>query len=167
MLSRTGIRILSLLALVFVMSTGCGEDKNPNAPAEEHFEAEGILLLQGQAVVLKVFQGRLDMTVASELSVGIGVSEKYTMVFLDHDGIAMEEPGHEHESHEEQDHDFGYQISDQQVLRLVKLSTDGEWEFRLQGIQEGSATLELQVLHVGHVDFRTPPIPVRVIPDPS
>ena len=39
----------------------------------------------------------------------------------------------------------------------------GKFEFQLRGLKVGETTIELQVTHDDHVDFRTIPIPVRVV----
>jgi hypothetical protein len=40
-----------------------------------------------------------------------------------------------------------------------------DWAFHLKGLIAGTTTLELQVLHVGHVDVKTPKIPVIIRED--
>ena len=47
---------------------------------------------------------------------------------------------------------------------IVEIDQDepGEFEFHLKGIEAGTTTLELFVLHEGHVDVRTIEIPIIV-----
>ena len=166
------IRLINFISLALFASilwlNGCGEDSSPTAAAEEHFQAEGVLLVQDGQTVLKAFKGKVDSTVSQNLALTIGESARYEIKFLGSDGSVIEEPGHEHHEgesaseHEEHDHGFGYEISNTQVLRLTRGEGYDEWEFSLQGLMPGDTWLELQVMHLDHVDFRTPKIPVRV-----
>lgn len=145
---------------------GCGEDSSPTAAAEEHYEAEGILLVKDGQTVLKAFKGKVDSTVSQKLVLTIGESARYQIQFLNSDGAVIEEPGHEEhsgETEEEHDHGFGYEITNTQILSLTRGEDYDEWEFSLLGLTPGNTWLELQVLHVDHVDFRTPKIPVSVV----
>ena len=39
----------------------------------------------------------------------------------------------------------------------------GKFEFQLRGLKVGETTIVLEVTHDDHIDFRTVPIPVRVV----
>ena len=48
-------------------------------------------------------------------------------------------------------------------LEVVQDADDvGKFDFHLRGLKVGETTIELQVTHDDHVDFRTIPIPVHV-----
>ena len=151
--------MLAVFALALVLAgSGC-DDNDPVAPAEEHFEAEGLVLLSSGAELIRVFQGVVVTSVAEELEVPVGLSDHINVYFLDSDGERIDPPVHR------DDHSLGWDISDESLLEVVRGEAgheDEEWEIHLRGLAEGETEIEFQVLHVGHVDFRTPKIPVHI-----
>jgi len=85
------------------------------------------------------------------------LSDHFTVKFLDVNKGIMSPPV-------DADHEFGWLITDTTYLEIIR-DNPTDWDFHLKGKKEGSTTLELQVLHLGHVDVRTPKIPVIIKED--
>jgi len=62
------------------------------------------------------------------------------------------------------EHEFAWMITDTTFFEIIR-DNPTDWAFHLKGKKEGKTTLELQVLHLGHVDVRTPKIPVIIKED--
>ncbi len=62
------------------------------------------------------------------------------------------------------DHEFGWLITNTSMLEIIR-DNPTDWAFHLKGLTNGTTSLELQVLHVGHVDVKTPKIPVIIRED--
>lgn len=154
-------KTLIYFAVVLLIVTGVAcDDKLPVAPVEEHLEAEGMLLTSSGNVLLRVFEGRVDSAVVPRLDIPLGLGDHIIVAFLDHDGDQIPY------SALEEGLSFGWDIGDESVLEIVRGEaghSDGEWEFHFRGLKAGDTDVEFQVLHVGHVDFRTPRVPVRVV----
>jgi hypothetical protein len=165
--SRINLYLIS--GLLFFISVaifnGCDES-NPVIPPTEHFEPEGWLIRDAtQRPILVVWQGviqsiwnnqQVDTTFQAPLN---ALSDHLTVKFLDANKNIINPPS-------DADHQLGWTIGDTSKLTIVQDSPT-DWAFHLKGKQVGTTTLELQVRHVGHVDVRTPIIPVNIIVDTS
>lgn len=150
------IAVFSLLALLVA---GCGKD-DPTSPHEDHFEPEGLVIIDSGVRFFKYFQGRIDAADGrkDKLEVSVGLGPHWQIRFLDDHGDEIDPPS-------DPDDKFGWRIADPTVVEVFQDPEDvGKFAFHLRGLKAGSTTLELQVLHVDHVDFRTIPIPVQVNP---
>ncbi|QQS37623.1 MAG: hypothetical protein IPM56_06630 [Ignavibacteriales bacterium] len=154
------IQFISLVLLSIVLFNGCNES-DPVIPPTEHFEPEGWLIRDAtQKPILVVWQGviqsswnsqTVDTTFKAPLN---ALSDHLTVKFLDAQRNIFNPPS-------DADHQFGWTISDTSKLAIVQ-DSPGDWAFHLKGKQTGSTSIELQVLHAGHVDVRTPYIPVLI-----
>ena len=151
--------LLIAAAAVAVILAGCGKD-DPITPQEEHYEAEGLVLLDSGQRFFRYFQGRIDSGDgrAEALEVTHGeVTGKWSIRFLDSDGNEMAPPTGEGFT-------FTWEIADKSIVEVVQDEAEaGQFVFALRGLEDGETTIRLQISHEGHVDFTTLPIPVHVV----
>ena len=151
--------LLIAAAAVAVILAGCGKD-DPITPQEEHYEAEGLVLLDSGQRFFRYFQGRIDSGDgrAEALEVTHGeVTGKWSIRFLDRDGNEMAPPTGEGFT-------FTWEIADKSIVEVVQDEAEaGQFVFALRGLEDGETTIRLQISHEGHVDFTTLPIPVHVV----
>lgn len=155
---------LAIIIIISIFFTGCKEDSNPTTPQTPHFEAEGLVIqdvtkkiffavYQGQ--ILKEFNGiRLQDTLVAPLN---ALSDHYDVKFLNDKKEIISAPT-------DKDHTFGFSIDDKSVLDIYQ-HTVGEFAFHLKGLKIGKTNIVLMINHLGHADFKTPKIPVKVILD--
>lgn len=148
-----------LLAIsVIVLSAGCGGD-DPVSSQEEHFEAEGLVLVDSGVRFFRYFQGVVDTTGSkpSHLEAHVGeLTGHWSIRFLDSEGNEISPPN-------DPDTRFTWVIADPAIVEVFQDPGDeGEFEFHLRGLQEGETTIVLEVTHVDHADFRSIPIEVHV-----
>ncbi|MBA4250873.1 MAG: hypothetical protein C0425_00915 [Chlorobiaceae bacterium] len=148
--------------LVFFFSTsflltGCDEE-HVHGP-EDHFSAEGWMLRDvAQRPILVVWQGAVQnswngQTISDTLFATRNVlSEQLAVLFLDANKNFIEPP---------RSKNLGYIINDTNVV-AIRQNLPGAFNLQLLGKSVGVTQLELQVMHEGHADVRTPKIPVRV-----
>lgn len=145
-------------AAAAMILAGCGKD-DPLTTQEEHYEAEGLVLIDGGQRFFRYFQGRVDSGDgrAEALEVAHGeVTSKWSIRFLDEDGNEMAPPTGE-------DFSFTWEIEDRSIVEVVQDAGEaGKFVFALRGLEHGETTITLQISHEGHVDFTTRPIPVHV-----
>jgi hypothetical protein len=116
--------------------------------AGEEQEAAGLVLRSGSADLANVWMDQ----VTGEVEVPIdALSELIEVTFLDPDSVEFQPPSPEHE--------LGFTIADSSIAGF---RAEGVWSFRLEPKTEGETTLSLIILHEGHVDYTSPPIPVHV-----
>jgi len=102
----------------------------------------------GNQEVVSVWEG----VVTGEILIhAVGHTSRIDVFFLDHEG-------HEFQP-EESEFTLGAVIGDPAIAGYVALS---QWAFRLEGLADGMTDITLSILHDGHADFTSPPIPVTV-----
>ncbi len=152
-------RTFAAVAVLALFVIGCGSD-DPMSEHEEHFEPEGLVLIDSGNRFFRYFEGQIDASGgrADHLEVpNGGLTAKWTIMFLDHDGDEIAPP-------DDPDDSFTWEIADATVVEVHQEPADvGKFEFQLRGLKAGETTIELQVAHDDHIDFRTIPIPVRVV----
>ncbi len=156
---KTFERTLATLAVLTLLAAGCGKE-DPISPEEEHFEAEGLVLIDSGHRFFRYFRGEIDSGDGrvDVLEVPHGqLTPHWSIRFLDADGDEMAPPSGEGLS-------FSWVIADPSVVEVFQDEGDeGKFEFHLRGLEDGETTIVLQISHEGHVDFRTQPIPVHVV----
>lgn len=143
--------------LLMVALVGCGSD-NPTSSQEEHFEPEGLVLIESGVRFFRYFRGQVDANDGrkSELEVPVGLTPHWSIKFLDENGNEIDPP-------DDPDSRFTWSIADPTIVEVFQDEGDeGKFDFHLNGLKEGETTIELQVSHVDHVDFRTLPLKVHV-----
>lgn len=150
---------LIVFSFMFIIA-GCKEEENPVIPPSEHFEPEGwVLTGETQNLLLVVWQGEIrnnwnSAEINDTLFTAINtLTENISVSFLDSDMNPLQAPG-------DADYTFNWVITDTSYFDVAQGSD--KWKFQLRGQVPGLTTLELQVLHQGHADVRTPKIPVKV-----
>ena len=123
---------------------------NPVEEDHDHAEVDGLILVSGSTHVVEVEEG----VATGQLTITVGEDPvEFEVEFTDHDG---------HEIHaEDLDDEFSLAvISDDTAIATV--TVEGRFGFMLDGIAAGTTEMEVQLLHDGHADFRTPKITVVV-----
>ncbi|MCY3765394.1 MAG: hypothetical protein OXH06_08205 [Gemmatimonadetes bacterium] len=155
---KTSHHWIAMAAVLAVFLSGCGKE-DPISQQEEHYEAEGLVLLDSGERFFRYFQGRIDSGDgrAEALEVGHGeVTSKWSIRFLDRDGNEMAPPTGEGFS-------FTWEIADTSIVEVVQDASEvGKFVFALRGLKDGETTIKLQIAHEGHIDFTTVPLPVHV-----
>ena len=147
---RTRNTLILILALLVGSLAAC--KKNPVEPDDDHAEAEGPVLRMNGVDIVTVKEAR----VTGGIRVKVGTETDHIEVyFLNHDGNRFQPTS--------KDFALGWAMADETVAG-VELEAGKKWDIHIHGKKVGQTTLELRLLHVGHVDFRTPPIPVTVNP---
>ena len=156
--------IFLLVVLLTFTTTSCSDETDPLIPPSEHFEPEGWVIRDATTKpILVVWQGVIQTTwnstsVPDTLYAPLNaLSDHFSVKFLDINKNIINPPT-------DTDHQFGWLITDPAKLSIVQDSPT-DWAFHLKGLIKGTTTLELQVLHVGHVDVKTPKIPVIIRED--
>ena len=145
------------LALAMLAIVGCGSD-NPTASQEEHFEPEGLVIIESGVRFFRYFRGQIDTNDGrhGELEAPVGLTAHWSIKFLDENGAEIDPPN-------DPDFRFTWSIADPTIVEVFQDDGDeGKFEFHLNGLKQGETTIELQVSHVDHVDFRTIPLEVHV-----
>jgi len=146
-------------ALIAVLAGGCifdDEKDSPSAPQQDHFEAEGIVLVDSGVRFFRMFRGEIDTTggKADTLVVPLGLTPHWEIKFLDENGQEIDPPDNANKH-------FGWVIGNPSLVEMYR--HDGqEWEFHLNGLAVGETDIEFRVMHNDHYDFHTPKIPVSV-----
>lgn len=155
---------LLLLLVITTMFVGCKKESDPVTAPSEHFEPLGWLIRDAtQKPILVVWEGVIQTSwngnkIADTLYAPLNaLSDHYSVKFLDANKNIINPPA-------STDYSLGLAITDTSVVKYIKDSPT-DWAFHIQGKKSASTTVELQVKHIGHVDVRTPKIPVKVIFD--
>ncbi len=139
---------LITIALTTVLFISCKDESNPVEDQHEHFEPAGIMLIKGEDMVLKVFEGKVDSTVAPNLKIPAGTSVDFVIKFIMEDGDISDMP-------DDADKELSWYVGDASVLELAKYAGDRK-KLTFKSLKAGLSELEIHLLHNGHVDFRTP-----------
>jgi len=152
---KTIIRLAAGAALVAVIWSGCTD--NPVEPADEHFEARGVVLRMNGMDTVVVDSNRL---VHGRIVVQEGtLSQHISLQFIrEEDGTRAVPP------EDDTDMRLGWTIADTTIAGIEHDEEDGEWAFHIEGRKVGETTIVLRIIHVDHPDFQSIPIPIEVIP---
>ncbi len=130
------------------------------AEDQEQFEPEGLVLIDLGNRFFRYFQGQIDVSGGrvGRLEVLNGrLTAKWRIMFLDDQGDEIDPP-------DDPDSRFTSTIADPSVVEIYQAPADvGKFEFQLRGLKAGETTIILEVTHNDQVNFRTVPIPVRVV----
>lgn len=162
-MKRTWKVWLWLLPLaVAACSNPADEGRGDGNDVCEHVDADGIQLTQGTATLNEQFQGL--NTGEIELVAGQTIAD-IVVTFLEEERVNGQPEPAAIEFAPECLVDFalGFTIENETIIAALA-ATDGSWEFSLQGLQEGSTTLRVALMHGDHNDFLSLAIPVTVSP---
>lgn len=156
---RIACIVISFLYLALLQS-GCN-DSGIVTPPSPHFEAEGMIIKSENLsdTVLYVFRGQFKAGFDS-LKIPYGtISPHWNVFFLNSDTVTIDPPS-------DNDKTLGWTIANPLILEMFQDDPASEpWAFHLRGLNVGSTTIELKIVHINHSDFTTPPIPVIVDPN--
>ncbi len=149
---------------ILILINGCSSESDPLTAQSEHFDPEGWIIRDATTKpILVVWQGeiltewngkKISDTLFAPLN---ALSDHYSVKFLDAGKNIINAPA-------DADHTFGWNITDTSYLSIVQDSPT-DWAFHIKGKKEGFSSIEFLVKHAGHVDVRTPFIPVRILED--
>lgn len=135
-----------LLFLLLLTFAGCKEQHD-----DDHAEVAGFKLMRNNTVIAQqtgtVVTGSVSLSLA-------GSNLPITVVFQDEDGHDITEM--------EEEATLLVESSSASVVTVQ--STAGSWQFSLTPVATGSANLVVNIMHSGHKDFESRPVPVTVGP---
>ena len=145
--------VFGISLLLFVVAC---EDEHDHAH-DEHTDAEGFVLEKSDGtVVYKQFKGAVE----GSITVTTGGSIDLAVHFLDDDGEEIE-----HDEHEEEEEEGGLKVSgfDSNIAKVEVEEGHGD-ELNITGVNEGSTSFKLQLMHGDHADFTSVSnVPIKVI----
>lgn len=149
--NKLGLLFYVFLSVIIVVS--CSDD-DPVAPEEEHFEAIGTVIYDGSgAVAVSILRGETDDTLYIEKG---NLSDHFTVKFYDEGENIVDPPDEEHTS-------LSYEIGNEELVEWYQHEgEEGGYEFHLRGMEQGTTTLELFLMHGDHHDYRSGKIPVKI-----
>ncbi len=132
-----------------IQHEGHADFSSPAIPVhveEHHVEADGLVLRQGGVDIVTVWQG----VVTGQLSLQPGIwTPEITVMLLDPAGVEFQP--------DEPEFSLGWALGDTTIADVELMDV---WSFRMAGETNGATGLTLSVLHEGHADFSSAPIPV-------
>lgn len=151
----SNILIILLLSIIPILYTGCSDD-TVQTPQSEHFQASGLIIYNETLsdTILYYYNGALKVGYDTLFVPYNALSGHWTMKFLDANKNRLEPPS-------DPNHTLGWLIDNPDLLELYRHGSD-IWEFHLKGKGLGSTNIKFQILHEGHADFQTIPIPVLI-----
>ena len=150
-LNRKSVLVI-LLSLITFTFMACSDDDDPVQPQEEHFEAIGAVIYDGTgAEIARILRGVTCDTLYAQVGV---LSDHYDVKFINDEEEVVNPPSGE-------EHTMGIVVTNTDLLETEQ-DEPGAFEFHLQGKAVGVTTVELQILHDGHSDYRSGLIPVRI-----
>lgn len=145
------IGVFTSLFIIFLF-TSCSKDE-PLSPAEDHFEAEGMVFYESGIKLVEIFRGVTRDTFfvpLNQMTSGIEIK------FLSPEKKEIDPPDYKKKP-------LSWSISDTSIVSVWQhKEEEGSYEFHLAGKKIGVTLIEFFVLHEGHPDFRSGKIPVKV-----
>ena len=150
----------AILALALVVA-GCSDDDDPVSSQSEHFDAVGYIIYASGVKVLDYFgpdYGAGDnVAYLDTLRASQGLNPRWDSKFYNEDTVEINPPSPSHQT-------LAAEFTDPGIAELWwHDGEDGYFEdFHLRGLAPGTTTVKFKVMHVGHADFTTLPIPVII-----
>jgi hypothetical protein len=146
----------SVLVIIIALHllAGCSGEDDPVTPPADHFQPEGITILSGGDTLVVYFQGVVRPGDTLKAPAGNNLSPHWNLRFMDGSRQELAPPS-------VTTHQLGWTIANNAVAEVYRDPGD-EWDFHLRGKESGVTTITFRVLHGGHADFTTVPIPVLV-----
>jgi len=157
-------KFFTLLAFIIIVAfSGCSEDDNI-VNQEEHFDAVGIIIKQSGVTIFDYFgpdYAATDSIAGNDtLKISRGLNPHWDIYFYDESGDQINPPV--------STVDGGHQslAATFTPSSLAELwwhdGEEGAFEFHIRGNEEGYGTVKFNVMHEGHADFTTLPIPLVI-----
>ncbi|MGB9696661.1 MAG: hypothetical protein ACP5P3_04995 [Ignavibacteria bacterium] len=127
-----------------------------SVPQSEHFQPNGMMILNESLsdTLMYYFNGQLLYDKDTLFAPYNALGGHWIVKFLDANQNRLEPPS-------DPDHSLGWLISDPTKLEVYQHGGD-KWAFHLRGKAVGITSIKFQVMHVGHADFTTIFVPVRI-----
>jgi hypothetical protein len=142
-------RLISVLALLIFVSA-CSDDNITQQ--EEHFEAVGMIIYDGQEKLLDYFGPDYDLSdefASDTIFIFTSKSDLLSTKFYDEDKNEMDPPEDEHTT-------LDADIDDVSIVELEwNEGEEGGFNFYLTGKLQGQTWIRFKILHEGHDDFKT------------
>jgi len=153
--------IFSLAFILPLLISGCGDDKLSNQ--EEHYDAVGIVIYQSGIKVLDYYgpdyQAGDSLAYLDTLHASLGLNPHWNAKFYNDDGEEIDPPLTPDEGGEQT---FAATFTPEIAELWWHEGEDGHFEFHVRGLETGKGTVIFNVMHIGHADFTTLPIPVII-----
>lgn len=144
-------RLIFLFAVfISLVLISCSKDE-PLSPAEEHFEAEGMVFYKSGIKILEIFRGVTQDTFFVPLG---NITPVIEIKFLSPERQIINPPDYKNKP-------LSWEISDTSKVAVFQ-NEAGSYEFKFQGKNSGISQIEFFILHEGHPDFRSGKIPIKV-----
>ena len=136
--------VVFLLTSMILFTAGCEDDDHDHD--EEHTDADGFVLEDGNGTeVYREFEGAVEGAV----NLSVGDTLELSVHFLDHDGNEIE--------HEEEEEDELLVSGNDSNVAVVEVEEHEEEHHEMAihviGINVGSTSFKLQLMHDGHADY--------------
>lgn len=134
---------------VFVMHNDHPDYRSGKIPVvveHEHgeFEAVGMVFYQNESQVASILRGVSSDSLVAPVN---GISEDFDIKFYDEDGDIVDPPS-------DDEHTLGWTVDDESIVTVSQEEgKEGEFEFRLNGVNAGTTYITFTILHEGHSDF--------------
>lgn len=132
--------------LFLTIFISCSNESDPLPAQEDHFEAEGVVLLESGIIIADIFRGVTNDTLfvpVDSMTAGIDVK------FYDENQQIIDPP-------DPSDQSLSWSIDDQNILDVWQHpGEEGGFELHLEGLAIGSTKIEFFIVHEGHNDFRS------------
>lgn len=143
--------LLPLFCGIFVIITSCSSNH------EDHNEVPaGLVLLQNETVLVSQDNGVVTYPEGDAIEVPVSeTTETIQIRFISEEGHRFIPDTGEYQP--------GYSIDNTDILEIIHPIDNDEWSFRLNGLSEGTTEIQIELQHLGHLDFQSQKIQVRVI----
>lgn len=140
-------------ALSILLFAGCSDDDNPvNEDDSHHLEANGVMLISGTDTLVVAATANED-DVVGEIHLHEGEeTDDITVRFLNDEGEWIEPEA------DDDDHALDIVIGNGDIIEAHV----HDWEFHLDGLEEGETWIRVRVMHDDHADYVSPQLPVHV-----
>jgi hypothetical protein len=152
---------LFVLFVLVLFLNACKDETNPIVPPSEHFDPHGWIFTDDSLnTVLVVWEGVIvndwkgNQSNDSLYATVNSLSEHLNINFINEDSSVIDPP-------DDVDHTFGFIVQNTSIAVILPDEAGG-WGFHIEGKAVGNTAVEFQVLHEGHVDIRTPFIPIVI-----
>ena len=145
--------LFNFILIAFLLIAGCAED-DPVSNQEEHFEAIGMYFSTSGIKIAQILRGETSDTLVAPLG---GLSEHIEIQFFDENENLIDPPT-------DDDKKLAWEIGNSNLAEIWQHEgEEGGYEFHLKGLHEGVTTIEFFVSHLGHNDYRSGNIPLKVV----
>ncbi len=141
---------LVIAALTLTFMTSCDDDDDHHVD-DEHFEAVGLVISVDGTEVLRL----QDNMITGSLTLNVDDAVDYSVQFILEDGD-IEIP------HGDEVLELSIEVDDDSRAEVSGIDSEA-YSFTLSGKQEGSADLTVSLLHEGHADYVSLPLPLVVV----